>query len=237
MIAVARTALITGATGGLGRVVAADLARDGLRLGLLGSTEERLMALAVELELDTGTWAVAAADLRDGSATRQAVETVGARLGGPDIAIHLVGGWTGGTPLVDIPETDLTSMLEQHAWTTFHVARAVAPGMVERGWGRIVAVSSPLAAEPTARMAAYAAGKAAMEAILGSLARDLAGSGVTVNVIRVHTIDADHQRDRAPSARDAGWTTPAEISAAIRYLCSEAAGVVSGARVPLFGAG
>jgi len=76
-----------------------------------------------------------------------------------------------------------------------------------------------------------------MEALLGSLARDLAGSGVTVNVVRVRTIDAEHERDRAPSARTAGWTTPEEISAAIRYLCSDPAGVVSGGRIPLFGAG
>lgn len=230
-----RVALITGATGGLGPVVAADLAARGARLGLVGSDRERLERLASRLALAEGRWATVAADLRDVEAARSAVAELTERLGPPSILVHLVGGWTGGKALVDLPAADLASMLDQHAWSTFNVLRAVVPGMVATGWGRIIAVSSPVSADPPARMAAYAAGKAAQEALLASLSRDLSGTGVTVNVLRVMAIDVDHERDRQPSARNTGWTTPEEIAAAIRYLCSPEAGVVSGARLALVG--
>jgi NAD(P)-dependent dehydrogenase (short-subunit alcohol dehydrogenase family) len=232
---VSRVVLITGATGGLGRVVARDLAHAGHRLGLLGTDEQRLRGLVSDLGLATDSIALAAADLRDAVAVTAALDTLRERLGSPDILLHLVGGWSGGTPLVELPAPDLTAMIDQHVWTTFNVTRAAVPDMVRSGWGRIIAVSSPLAGEPTAGMAAYAAGKSAQEALLGSLAADLAGTGVTVNVLRVRTIDIEHERDRSPSAENAGWTTPEEVSAAIGYLCSDEAAVVSGARIPLFG--
>lgn len=230
-----RVALITGAAGGLGPVVAADLAAHGARLGLVGSSWERLDRLTADLALLEGRWATVAADLRDEETTRAAVAEVTERLGPPTILVHLVGGWTGGKALVDLVAADLASMLDQHAWSTFNVLRAVVPGMISTGWGRIIAVSSPAAADPPARTAAYAAGKAAQEAILASLSKDLSGTGVTVNVLRVVAIDVAHERDRQPSARNAGWTTPEEIAAAIRYLCSPEAGVVSGARLALVG--
>ena len=237
MTGIGRVALITGATGGLGRVVARDLARDGARVGLVGSDESRLAALAAELGLEAGRWAGAVADLRDREATASAAKTITERLGPPCILVHLVGGWTGGASLVDLLDADLAAMIDQHVWTTLNITRVLVPAMVAGGWGRVIAVSTPLAADPPARMAAYAVGKAAEEALLASLARDVAQTGVTVNVVRVRTIDTEHARERDPSARNAAWTTPEEISAAIRYLCSDEAGVVSGARLPMFGAG
>ena len=230
-----RVVLITGATGGLGRVVARDLADAGHRLGLLGTDEQRLGGLATDLGLASDRVALAAADLRDAAAVTAALSTLRERLGNPAVLLHLVGGWSGGTPLVELPATELAAMIEQHVWATFNVTRGVVPDMVRSGWGRIIAVSSPLAGEPTAGMAAYAAGKAAQEALLGSLAADLAGTGVTVNLLRVRTIDLQHERDRMPSAANAGWTTPEELSAAIDYLTSDQAAVMSGACIPLFG--
>ena len=81
------------------------------------------------------------------------------------------------------------------------MVRAVVPVMTEAGWGRIVAVSSPLASTPGKAVAPYAIGKAAQEALLGGLAREVAGTGVTVNLVLVKTIDVDHKRDAEPSPR------------------------------------
>lgn len=230
-----RVVLITGATGSLGRAAATAFAADGARLGLGGTNPGRLDALASELALPAGRWAPGVGDLRDGAAARAAVEAVVSRLGPIEVLLHLVGGWTGGASLVDVEPAILDDMLAQHVWSTFHVTRAVVPAMVERGFGRIVAVTSTAAATPGPRMAPYVAAKAAQEALLRSLARDVAGSGVTANLIAVKAIDATHERETAPSPKNASWTTPDEIVATMRYLCSGEAAAVNGARIPLDG--
>ena len=228
-----RVAVVTGAAGSAGRAVTRELAANGVRLGLVGSRLERLEALAGELGLEQDRWFGVAADLRDAAAASGAMDAVLARFGRIDVVVHLVGGWTGGTAVVDTPDAEFTSMLDQHLWTTLNVVRAAVPHMLAGGWGRVVAVSSPVASDPPPKLAAYAVGKAAEEALLGTLAREVSGTGVTVNVLQVRTIDATHDRDAAPTPKNASWTTPEEIAAAVRYLCSDEASPVNGARIPL----
>lgn len=234
-MAAPRVVLITGATGPLGRAAAQGFAADGDAVGLVGTDEGRLRALAEDLQLADDRWAPGVGDLRDQDAARSAIAQVTDALGPVDILLHLVGGWTGGTPLVDVEPAVLDDMLGRHVWSTFHVVQAVLPAMLDRGAGRIVAVTSTYAAAPGPRMAPYVAAKAAQEALLRSLARDVAGSGVTANVIAVKAIDAEHVRDRDPSPKTASWTTPEEIVATIRYLCSPDAAAINGARIPLDG--
>ena len=128
-------------------------------------------------------------------------------------------------------------MLDQHLWTTFHLAQAVVPGMVSRGFGRVVGVSSPFAANPGPRGAAYAVAKAAEEVVLRSVAREVGGSGVTANVVIVRAIDTKHERETARSPRNAAWTTPEELADTLAFLASPAAAAVNGARVTLDGRG
>lgn len=109
--------------------------------------------------------------------------------------------------------------------------------MVERGSGRVLAVSSPLAADPGPRGASYALAKATEEVLVRSLAREVAGSGVTANLVLVRTIDAKRERESAPSARNVSWTTPEEITAALLFLASPAAAAITGARIPLHSRG
>lgn len=231
-----RIAVITGATGGLGRVVARRLAEEGARLALLSTDSSRLAALAGELSLPQERWLARAVDLTDGAGAQAAAEAVVAKYGRIDILLHLVGGWTGGKTVTQTAVEEVASMLQQHLWTTFHVAQAFVPHLVTNGWGRIMAVSAPAATRPAAKSAAYAAGKAAQEALLLTLAQELAGSGVTANLLVVRAIDAQYRRDRERTAETANWTTPEEIASAIVYLCSDAAGVVNGAHIPLYSA-
>jgi NAD(P)-dependent dehydrogenase (short-subunit alcohol dehydrogenase family) len=230
-----RVVLITGATGNLGRTAAAAFAADGARLILAGTDGERLGALASEVGLDPDRWAPLVVDLRDRDATREAIAAADRKFERIDVVLHLVGGFVGGTSIVDLDASDLQSMLDQHLWTTFGVVRAVVPGMVERGWGRILAVSAPVAAEPAAKMAAYGVGKAAEEVLLRTLARETAKTGVTVNVVVVKAIDTEGERASDP--RKASWTTPEEITAVLRFLASDDAATITGARIPLFGRG
>ncbi len=228
-----RVAIITGAAGGLGRVLATDLAADHYRLVLVGSDEGRLATLASSLSLPGDRCLTVAADLRQREAAESVITTAYARFGRVDALAHLVGGWTGGQAIAESNDAAMASMVEQHLWTSFNVVRALVPRMVDSGFGRIVAVSSPMAAAPSAGMSAYAVGKAAQETLFAALAREVAGTGVTVNVVRVRAIDTEHKRDADASPRTAAWTTPEEISAAVRYLFSPAAGVVNGERIGL----
>lgn len=229
--------LITGATGGAGRVVASAFAADGARLGLVGRDEGRLAALASGLGVAPDHWTSAVADLRDPAQATAAVATVRSRFGPIDVLLHLVGGWTGGTHLVDLESDVLAGMLDQHVWSTFNTIRAVLPDMTTRGWGRVVAISSTATTSPGRGASAYVAAKAGQEALVRVLAREVAGSGVTANLIAVKAIDIDHAREREPSPGNAGWTTPEEIVATIRFLMSEAGDAVNGQRIALDGRG
>ncbi len=230
-----RVVVITGATGGLGRVVAHRFAAEGARLALFSSNQANLDALAADLQLPAERVLARAVDLRDAAAAQEAAQAVTARFGRAEILLHLVGGWAGGTPVPAVEAGTVEEMLQQHLWTSLYLMQAFVPLFLTHGWGRLIAVSSPFAAHPQARGAPYAIGKAAQEALFQTLAAEVAGTGVTANLLLVRTIDTQHERDHARTAKNSAWTTPEEIVEAILYLCSDAAGAVNGARLPLYG--
>lgn len=230
-----KVVVITGATGGLGRVVTRHLAEHGAQLALLGRTPERLTQLAHDLSLPQGRYLAHTVDLGEPGAAQAAAEAVMEKFGRADVLLHLVGGWTGGKTIVEVAVDEVSNMLQQHLWTTFYLAQAFIPHLVANQWGRVIVVSSPYALQPRAKGAAYAIGKAAQETLMMTLAQELKGSAVTANVLLVRAIDVEHQRDREPTSRNASWTTPEEITAAILYLCSDEARMVNGARIPLYG--
>ena len=229
--------LVTGATGPSGRAVARRFAADGARLALNGSDAVRLAGVIGSLGLATDRALAVTGDLTDPEAAREIVATVEAAFGRIDVLAHLVGGWTGGTPVADLDHAEVRSMLDQHLWTTLNTLQAVLPGMTSRGFGRIVAVSSPYAATPGPRGASYAMAKAAEEVLLRTVAREVAADGVTANILVIRILDDERSRATQPTARTAGWTTPEELADAIAWLASPAAAAVTGTRIPLDGRG
>jgi NAD(P)-dependent dehydrogenase (short-subunit alcohol dehydrogenase family) len=221
-----RVVVITGATGGLGNLVAHSFAERGACLALLDNNQARLDELARALSLPEPRLLTLLADLRNGDAVRAAAETVSAKFGRVDALFHLVGGWTGGKTIPEASADDLESMLGQHVWTTFHLFQSFGPRLMANGWGRVVIVSMPLTLHPAPKMGTYAAGKAAQEALVQTLAEELKGSGVTANIIHVKAIDVKG---------DGKGTTPAEIVAGMSYLFSDEAAKISGAKIPLYG--
>ena len=163
------------------------------------------------------------------------VGAVTERFGRVDIVLHLVGGFVPAAPITELDPDELRFMLDQHLWSTLHIARAVVPGMVERGWGRILAVTSFTTVSIPARAAIYSTTKAAQETLLRVLAKEVAATGVTVNTVAVRAIDAEHVREHEPSPKNASWTTPEEVVATFRFLCSDDAAAINGARIPLDG--
>lgn len=230
-----RVIVIPGATGGLGQVVARQFAERGARLVLVGTDMNKLQTLGQELALSADLWLAFKADLTDPRAARDLLEAILAKFGRADVLLNFVGGWTGGKTVAEAPAEDLAWMLQQHLWTTFYLTKAFVPAMVSAGWGRVIVISSPYAGMPPAKGAPYSIAKAAQEALIVTLAEELKGSGVTANVIRVKTIDVERERQRQPAPKNAAWTAPEEIAAAIQYLCSDEAGMVNGARLPIYG--
>lgn len=230
-----RVVVITGATGGLGRVVARQFAERGARLVLVGRDGNKLQALGQELGLPQERWLAFTADLTDPEEAPKLLDASLDKFGRADILLNLVGGWTGGKTVADSSAEEVSWMIRQHLWTTFFLAQAIIPPMVLNGWGRLIVVSSPNAGTPPAKGAPYSIGKAAQEALVATIAEEVRGSGVTANVIRVKTIDIEHERENQSSSKTSGWTTPEEIAAAILLLCSEEANRMNGARLPLYG--
>ncbi len=235
MIDTDRVAVITGATGATGSTIARSLAEQGARLAIFSTSAEKLEKLASKLGLPKERVLTGAHDLTQAEGAQEAAKQVMEKYGRVDILAHVVGGWTGGKALTEVPASEVSNMLNQHLWTTFNLAQAFVPHLTANGWGRIVVVSSPLAFNPPANMGPYVAGKAAQEALILTLARELAGSGVTANILQVRTIDTKHERDAQKTSKNANWTTPEEIASAVLYLCSNEAHVVNGARIPLYG--
>ena len=220
-----RVVVITGATGALGKLAAQTFASRGDSLVLLARDQDELDSLARDLNLPSERLLTRAVDLLDAPSLRATAEAVEANFGAVHALIHLVGGWTGGKTIEETPAEDLTSMLNQHAWTTFNLFQAFVPQLIASGWGRVITVSLPLTVRPQPKMSAHAAGKAAQESLVLTLAEETRGTGVTANILHVNSIDAKGTGK---------GTSPKEIVAKMEYLFSEEASQVTGTRINLY---
>ena len=220
-----RVVAITGATGQLGDVVSRHFAGTGARLALLARSEEEVATLAAELPGGADRHAGFAVDLGDAGSARDAATAVREKLGPASVLLHLVGGYAGGTPFVDGDDEEFRHLLDLNLWSTIHAVRAFLPDVMAADDGRIVTVSTFVAAAPTPKHAAYAASKAAVEALTISVARDLAGTTATSNVVVLRSIGDEKPTEQRPE----------EIAATMAWLCSPDAGTINGQRINLFG--
>ena len=220
-----RVVVITGATGDLGPVVAHAFADEGARCALLARDEAACIGLAMSLPGATRRHLPLPADLGSAASAADAASRVREKLGPASILLHLVGGYAGGTPFVETDESELAQQLDLNLWTTARAMRAFLPDIVAAENGRIVTMSTFVASTPTPKHAAYAASKAAAEALTISVSKDLAGTTATANIVVVRSIGADKATD----------TRPEEIAAAMLWLASPEAGATNGQRIVLTG--
>lgn len=220
-----RVVLVTGGTGALGRGVVGELARAGATVVTTAHRPTPPPDEGVEVEV---------ADLLDGAGAAPLVERVVARHGRLDGLVCLVGGFRGGA-FIQTDEATWRELVDLNLHTAANITRAALPGMIERRYGRIVTVGSRPALDPSPNTSAYAAAKAAVVALTRSLGRELRGSGVTANCIIPSTIDTPQNRESMPRADPSKWVKPEEIGRVVAFLCSDAAGVIRGAEVPVYG--
>jgi NAD(P)-dependent dehydrogenase (short-subunit alcohol dehydrogenase family) len=206
-----KTALITGAGRGIGRGVALGLAGAGARVILLARTRAQLeetRALLRGRGVPAGRISVAPADLSDEEDRSRAAAAVLAA-GRVDILVSNAATVEPLGPTVGIAAADLRLAFEVNVVAPAALTAAVLPGMLDAGWGRVVNVSSGIAAYPAGmvRGNAYATTKAALEAHTVNLAAELRGTGVTVNAYRPGSVDTAMQawiRQQDPGRIGAG---------------------------------
>lgn len=244
---VERTAVITGAGSerGIGAAVARRLAAAGWSLALLDRDGEQLSARAAQLRA-TGTAVVeAVADITDPTQVDSAAAAVEAQLP-PVLALVNVAGISDPTKFLDTDLARWNRVLGVNATGTFLVMRRFAPGMVARGIGRIVNLSSTAAQTGggTYSATAYAASKSAIEGLTHGAALELAPTGVTVNVVSPAVIDTDIMGGRITDERKPAFVgglpvgrlgTVDEVAALIEFLVGPDAGYITGAHYNING--
>jgi NAD(P)-dependent dehydrogenase (short-subunit alcohol dehydrogenase family) len=175
-----QVAIVTGAGRGVGRAVAAALARSGAAVALASRSADELQSAARELERIGAEALAVPTDVVDEKAVANLVAEASQRLGPPALLVNAAGSWSHVGP-VEVADRDVWwSDIEVSLKGTFLCTREVLPGMISRGAGRIVNVSSYAAVVPMPYASAYAAGKAAVLRFSDSLAAELDGSGVLV---------------------------------------------------------
>jgi NAD(P)-dependent dehydrogenase (short-subunit alcohol dehydrogenase family) len=231
-----RVVLISGATGALGSAVAREFAQTEACLALTGRSEKKLKRLVAEMDISAERVFTVVADVGQADDVRDLVDAVVAHLGRVDVLLNTVGGWSGGKLVGEIPVEEWDRMLALNLQTAFLLSQAVLPPMRQAGWGRIIHVSSKTAVVPRAKQAAYAVSKMGLITLTEIIAAEVKGTPITANVILPSTIDTSANRTGWPKADSSKWVPPERIAATMRFLCSDAAASMNGARVPIYGA-
>lgn len=234
-----KTALITGASGGIGAEIARGLHAAGATVGLSGTRVEPLEALASEL----GDRAhVLPASLKDPEAVAGLPKAAAEAMGSVDILVNNAG-ITKDNLFMRMSDEDWSDVLDVNLTAAMRLCKAVMRPMMKARWGRIINVSSIVGATGNPGQANYAASKAGLVAMSKSLAYEVASRGITVNAIAPGFIETA-MTDKLNEAQKEGilgqvpagrMGTPAEIAAAAVYLASDEASYITGATLHING--
>ena len=226
-----RCALVTGAASGIGRATAERLGESGARVAVF----DRRAA--------DGDWLAIQGDISSSANVESAVRRTEAELGRIDILVNAAGVPGASMRTSELPDEEWRQVMAINADGTFYACRAVIPGMVGRGYGRIVLVSSIAGKEGNPMAPAYSASKAAVIALTKVLGKDLAQTGVLVNCVAPAVIETpilegltpehvDYMVERIPVGR---MGTPEEAAALICWLASDECSFSTGATYDLSG--
>ena len=253
-----KRALVTGSTAGIGEVAAKVLAREGARVLVHGRRESEATRVVAEIEKAGGKAAAVIGDLATDDGARRAIEGV-ERSGGIDILVNNAGTWDGRS-WFDLDPNEWASLYNANVVSSVRLIKGLAPAMTKQGWGRIIQIASGVGtAPPPGREPHYAATKAAVINLTVGLAKELLGTGVTVNaispgIIRTPVIEATFAKVAQARGWGADWESiephlmtelfhmpkarmgrPDEVANLIAFIASPLAGFIHGTNVHIDG--
>jgi 3-oxoacyl-[acyl-carrier protein] reductase len=237
-----KVALVTAATRGIGLSIARALAREGARVAVVARTEADVQRVADEI----GGLGVSA-DVTTDNGCRKAVDETVKQLGPIAILVNNYGA-RAGTSWQDTGPGEFEAAFDGNVTVSLRMTQLVLPGMIERGWGRVVVITSVWGRE-AGGAPAYNAAKAAETSMVKSLAREVAGKGVTVNSVAPGSILWEgggwHRRQKADPDAIAEFVerempmgrfgTPQEVADVVAFVCSRQASLLNGASIAVDG--
>jgi NAD(P)-dependent dehydrogenase (short-subunit alcohol dehydrogenase family) len=223
-----RVALVTGANGALGAVVAQAFAASGAKVIGVSRSEAPQTDSSADVTYEV-------ADVRDEVAVDALIAKVVREFGTLDIVVNTVGGFAAGQPVTTLSLDTWEGMLSLNARSAFLVSKHAGRVMAERRTGRIINVASRSAYSGGKNAAAYAVSKRAIITLTEAQAEEMRGSGVTVNAIVPSIIDTPANRAGMPTADTTRWPTPKEVARVVLFLASDDAALISGAAIPVYG--
>ena len=239
-----RTAVITGGSRGLGEAMAKALAGEGAQIALVARDRARLERVRDDITVSGGVAELFVADVTRENEVAKLADDVKVRFGSPQILINSAG-INLRKSLVDFTLEEFRSVLDASLISTFLMCRAFVPGMEGTGYGRILNMSSIMSHVSLAGRTAYSSAKAALLGLTRALALELAAEGITVNGISPGPIATDMNLPlmnnpevnaqfmaNLPVGR---WGKVEEIGALACYLCSDAAGFITGTDILIDG--
>jgi 3-oxoacyl-[acyl-carrier protein] reductase len=230
-----RIALVTGASQGIGRACALELAKAGAHVALAARNLEKLDAVAAEIAAAGGTAHSFALDVASEESIKECAKAVIAHFGGVGILVNNAG-ITRDILALRMKRKDWDDVLTTNLTGAFLLTQAVMSGMVKNRWGRIINITSVVGETGQAGQANYAASKAGLIGLTKSLARELASRTITVNAVAPGYIETamtavltDEQRSAMTTHIPLGRAgTDMDVAHAVSFLASEEAGYITG---------
>jgi NAD(P)-dependent dehydrogenase (short-subunit alcohol dehydrogenase family) len=218
--------VVTGASGALGRVVAATAQARGARVAGVDHAASQVQATSTRIELG-------GVDLTDATQARKAIDAAVSHFGKLDALINIAGAFAFETIAEGDPKT-WQRMYAINVLTALNASRAAIAHLVTSGAGRIVNVGAMGALQAGSGMGPYAASKSGVHRLTEALAAEWKGK-ITVNAVLPSTIDTAANRASMPNADFSKWVRPEELANVILFLASDAASAVTGALIPVNG--
>jgi 3-oxoacyl-[acyl-carrier protein] reductase len=220
-----KTAIVTGGTGGLGKVVVQRFIREGMNV--VATTRGQKSVLK-------GVQTIAA-DVTVEKDVLELFKTTVSNHGAVHVVVNTVGGFLPEKNISDVSIDEWQNMMSINLLSAFLCTREAVRAMRGKKFGRIINISALPGIQPMPGKAPYSIAKAGVALLTELVAREIKGSGITVNAIAPGIIVTEANRSSMPNADMSRWVTPEDIAETICHLCSDSGGAINGTTLKLFG--